>query len=424
MTNSYLNHLVTVSNSIKECSSQVKILRNIAWPYAVKEEFFANKAEKLPQISYPPYDPSGVIKVIAGVKAQLTDQGDIAEAWLLNVAEKIELAARMLKNKGTYDFFDLSAQLYGKPHDILRTGSRSAFELATVFNNLFHNVKDHDLGEPPEACILAGTVADAMKKVVTETFGEHAPEIVLDPELASNALAGREKVSLRPTACFSDKDIDQLIHHELFVHVATSLNGHLQPHFTLLGEGHAGTTKTQEGLAVFAEFITGAIDLDRVRRLSDRVVAIQKAIEGADFMEVYRYYLEMTDSPDQSFESAKRVFRGGIVTGGAPFTKDIVYLEGLIQVHNFLRVAISNHELDYLDLLFVGKMDITDLPVLKHLSDLGAIEKPRFLPPWIKDKRYLLAYLTYSSFLNSVSLEQVDAYYEETIFNYRRSSGH
>jgi len=34
--------------------------------------------------------------------------------------------------------------------------------------------------------------------------------------------------------------------------------------------------------------------------------------------DVYRYYLEQTGQPDQSFESARRVFRGGPVTGGAP----------------------------------------------------------------------------------------------------------
>ncbi len=150
---------------------------------------------------------------------------------------------------------------------------------------------------------------------------EHAPEVVMDPSLASNALAGRRRIAIRPTAQFNDKDVDQLIQHEAFVHVATSINGHLQPYLKILVEGHAGTTATQEGLAVFAEFITGNIDLDRLRRLSDRVIAIQHAIDGADFIDVYRYFLEKTDHPERSFQNAKRVFRGGVMTGGAPFTR-------------------------------------------------------------------------------------------------------
>jgi len=92
-----------------------------------------------------------------------------------------------------------------------------------------------------------------------------------------------------------------------------------------LGSSHAGTTKTQEGLAVFSELITGTMDINRMRRLSDRMIAIQMSMEGADFLEVFQYFLEQTQgNQDQSFENTQRVFRGGVLTGGAPFTKDIV----------------------------------------------------------------------------------------------------
>ncbi|MFY9974739.1 MAG: tyrosine/phenylalanine carboxypeptidase domain-containing protein, partial [Chromatiaceae bacterium] len=66
-------------------------------------------------------------------------------------------------------------------------------------------------------------------------------------------------------------------------------------------------------------------ELDRLRRLADRVIAIQMAIDGADFLEVYDFFMERTGDADQAFESARRVFRGGVLTGGAPFTKDVVY---------------------------------------------------------------------------------------------------
>lgn len=56
------------------------------------------------------------------------------------------------------------------------------------------------------------------------------------------------------------------------------------------------------------------------------MLTIQMAIDGADFLEVYRFFLDRTGDPDQSFESARRVFRGGVITGGAPFCKDLVYL--------------------------------------------------------------------------------------------------
>ena len=60
--------------------------------------------------------------------------------------------------------------------------------------------------------------------------------------------------------------------------------------------------------------------------MSDRTIAIQMAVDGADFIEVYEFFLERIHSEEQAFENTRRVFRGGVLTGGAPFTKDIVYL--------------------------------------------------------------------------------------------------
>ena len=79
-------------------------------------------------------------------------------------------------------------------------------------------------------------------------------------------------------------DIDQLINHEAFIHVATTINGRKQNKMKILGSNYGAVTKTQEGLAVFSEFITGSIDIDRMRRISDRVKAIHMAIDGANFI--------------------------------------------------------------------------------------------------------------------------------------------
>jgi uncharacterized protein (TIGR02421 family) len=142
-------------------------------------------------------------------------------------------------------------------------------------------------------------------------FAEDAPEVTLVDTLSANALATADRIRIRRDARFTDRDAAQLLNHEAYIHVATSLNGRIQTDLPILGAGHPRTTRTQEGLAVFAEIISGTIELDRLRRLADRVFAIQMAIEGADFLEVYGYFLERTGNPDQSFENARRVFRGG-----------------------------------------------------------------------------------------------------------------
>ena len=200
--------------------------------------------------------------------------------------------------------------------------------------------------------------------------------------------------------------------------MATSINGHSQEKLKILSASHPGTTKTQEGLAVFAEYITGHLDLDRLRRLSDRILAIQMAADGADFIEVFRFYASHTGSDDIAFENTRRVFRGGVISGGAPFTKDIVYLDGLLNVHSFFRTVVSDGRAEVLPLLFVGKLDIEDMAEMVYFKKLGLLNEPKYLPPWIKDIRFLLTYLAYSSFLNNVNLETMKPFYRRMVNNF------
>jgi len=187
----------------------------------------------------------------------------------------------------------------------------------------------------------------------------------------------------------------------------------MQEQFPILASAHAGTTRTQEGLAVFTEFISGSMDPARFQRLGARAIAIRMCMDGADFMQIYHYFLGRRDMPEEAFEDARRVLRGGPLTGGAPFTKDCTYLQGLLQIHNFLRSAVSAGRIDCLGLLFCGKMDLEDVPALGMLAAEGLLSPPRYLPPRFADPRFLVAYLAYSAFLNSINLPAIAQYYRE-----------
>jgi uncharacterized protein (TIGR02421 family) len=402
--------LCQLSDRIYAVAGNLTILSRLAWPLSVKEGFFRNGQQRLPEVAYEPFDGRVLRQSLLEVQQDLGDTP--VDLWMSRTIDTLLMAGEMLEARGTERFFQLSCQIYGRPTDMLRDEKTSSLDLARRYLTLLKPMELMDLGRPPEACMLASTLAERMKQANQDMFGDEAPEVQIVDELSANALASSERVRIRRQACFSDKDIEQLIHHEIYIHVATILNGKTPGNLSLLALAHPGSTKTQEGLAVFAEFISGTLDLDRMRRLADRVVAIQMAIDGADFIEVYRFFLEKTDNPDQSFENARRVFRGGVVSGGAPFTKDIVYLDGLLRVHNFMRAAVNAGRADCLHLLFAGRLDIEDLPVLSYLRNLNLCQKPRFLPPWAKDLRFLLCYLSYSSFLNSVDMSRVSAHYQ------------
>ena len=403
--------IIAISDHLDEAAGNINILRNVAWSNDVKQEFFRTKAEQLPKIEYAPYDPNPVLNELKKARA-LFGHDDVIDKWVGRIANKLESSALLLASRGTQEFFTHSKNMYGCPKDVLPDGQSSALDLALHFGELFENIGNFDLGAPPDACFLPTMLAEEMEKAVTGMFGDEGPKVVMDTTISSNAIAGRRRIAINPGACFTDKDIQQLIEHEVYIHVATSMNGHAQKKIKILGAGHAGTTETQEGLAVFSEFITGCIDLDRTQRLSDRVIATQKAIDGADFIDLYRYYLDKTGDEGKAFDSSKRVFRGGDVKGRAPFTKDIVYLEGLVRVENFLSVVIAAGKFEYLNLLFCGKLDILDIPALKILDEMGLIEPPKYLPPWIRDKRFLITHLSFSSFLNQTDSRLLHDHYK------------
>jgi hypothetical protein len=78
-----------------------------------------------------------------------------------------------------------------------------------------------------------------------------------------------------------------------------------------------------------------------------------------------------------------------------------------LQVNNVIRASFGAGRADCLALLFWGKLDVVDIPALCELYALGLCRPPRFLPPWISDPRYLLAFLTFSLFSNCLNIEPV-----------------
>ena len=389
-----------------EASRSIRILRTIAWPSEVKEEFFAQNAKELPQVSYTPLDPAPVLDLVRDARRFIVPMSAI-DLWLERQADGIERGARMLASVGTPAFFEYSRHIYGEPTAPLRYFPLSPLELSQSISDTIAQLACIEMDIAPPTYHSSEKVASDMERAVQQHFGKDAPKIELVDRLSANALATISAIKIRRDARFTDRDASQLLHHEAYIHVATSLNGRAQTDLPILAAGHPGTTRIQEGLAVYAEIISGSMELDRMRRLADRVFAIQMAIEGADFLEVYHYFLEKVGDRDQAFENARRVFRGGVITGGAPFTKDVVYLLGLLQVSNAIRAFFAAGRSDCLKLLFCGKLDIMDIPALCELYTMGLCQAPLYLPTWVSDPRYLLALLTYSTFMNKMDMEPI-----------------
>ncbi|MEQ8652365.1 MAG: flavohemoglobin expression-modulating QEGLA motif protein [Kiloniellales bacterium] len=409
-----LARLTAAADLLLEAEDRLPVLRTLGWDRALAETFFDSGCKTLPRPVYPTIDAAPSLERIAAARA-LIDGASPVHDWLRRFADVTENTTALLASVGTKAFHAHSVALYGAPTTPIADGKRTALELARRLDAMLSEFEEGGRRMEPPEILTANEIKVRLDEELPKHFGAEAPRVDVTANVSAKAAAGRDYIKLRDDASFSDLDVTQLLQHEALVHIATGKNGLAQPHFPILAESYPGNARTQEGLAVFAEFISGALDPRRFRRLADRVIAIEMAAEGADFIELFDFFRERSSSeaPFEAFENARRVVRGGLVTGGAPFTKDAVYLQGLLEVHNYLRTAVRAGDAAFIRLLFVGKIDLADLEAMKMLKDEGLLAEPRFMPPWATDLRYLLSYLAYSTFLNEIDLGGVAARYEK-----------
>jgi uncharacterized protein (TIGR02421 family) len=359
-------------------------------------------------VHYPRQDFEDVRAELQGIAAAADADHPLGQ-YLINTAESWRIATRLIDAAGSHRITAYSSRLYGRPVEMLPGDGPTHLDAAGHFVRLAEDM-DQELREiEPDAVMAAETLQALLQPEIDAFFSRHKVKVELDPELIAKAAASPSRIRLRTNTGFSDYDHRQLLVHEAFVHTLTGINGREQPHLKSLARNAPRTTATQEGLATFAELISGAIDIERMKRISLRIVAIDMAIGGADFVQVFRFFLEAGQTPEDSFASAQRVFRGAPTGGGAAFTKDTVYLRGLLGVHTFFRWCLRHRRLGLARQLFAGKLALEDVFALQPMFEAGVIAEPEYLPPWMQRANGLAGMLAFSLFANKIRLDRVDA---------------
>jgi len=388
----------------------IRLLTLVSWPQEVHQQFLAQWARggapTLPQVVYPKHDFSEARAELDAI-IQAADPAHPLGIYIAESARSWSIAAELLESLGTPAVTAHSVRLFGRPDTPLPGNGPTTREAARHFI-VIANELDRELLAPSEQIAISATALRLQLQAdLDDFFDRRVIEVVLDPELLAKAAAGAERIRLRTGASYSDYDRHQLLQHEAFVHSLTALNGREQPVLPSLALASPRTTATQEGLATFAEQITGSIDIERMKRVSLRIEAVAMALDGADFIEVFRYFLGGGQNEIESFSSAQRVFRGVPLTGGSAFTKDTVYLRGLIGVHTFFRRALRQRKLRLCRLLFAGKMTLSDVQRFEPLFEAGVIVPPRWLPQWLSRANGLAGMLAFSLFANRIRLDQI-----------------
>ncbi|HJR72803.1 MAG TPA: flavohemoglobin expression-modulating QEGLA motif protein [Luteimonas sp.] len=404
-------HHAALDARMVAAARELRLLQLVSWPAALQQPFlesFARGKPELPKVEYPKLDFAEARRELERIIAEADPDhplghyvGESARSW--------SIAAELLESLGTPRVTEHSVRLFGRPDEPLPGNGPTTREAARHFIAISDEL-DRELLAPSEQVAISATALKLqLQSDLDDFFDQRVIEVVLDPDLIAKAAAGATRIRLRAGAAFSDYDRHQLLQHEAFVHSLTALNGRQQPVLPSLALSSPRTTATQEGLATFAEQITGSIDIERMKRVSLRIEAVARALEGADFIQVFRYFIDAGQNEVESFASAQRVFRGVSPAGGGAFTKDTVYLRGLVGVHTFFRWALRQGKLGLCRRLFAGKMTLVDVQRFEPLFDEGVLAPPRWLPQWISRANGLAGMLAFSLFANRIRLDQVDA---------------
>jgi len=158
---------------------------------------------------------------------------------------------------------------------------------------------------------------------------------------------------------FSANQLKVLANHEIGVHMVTTFNGLEQP-LKIFHNGFPKNVETQEGLAVFSEYMSGCLTLHRLKELSHRVIATDSLRKGFDFRATFdlltnHYKLNR----EEAYGITLRAHRGG------GFTKDHLYLTGLKKIYT------AYQKKEDLNVLLSGKVSIEYAGLVERWKTMG-----------------------------------------------------
>lgn len=294
----------------------------------------------------------------------------------------------MMENFDTPFFYENAVRLYGTGHKLSKNNAFLYFlEQMPAFTV-------PDLGDKG---FEASAGMDFLRSHLSEVFPPESFEVKPSTSLLSDASSGRRTVKLNPSKSYSHKELEIFLVHEGWVHLGTSLNGQAQPDHLWLSTWAPRTTFLQEGLALLTEIITGCLTPERWNKVVLRHLATNMAERGSPIKDVYEYLRHHGMNYRDSFKLALRVYRGVPLEGGMAFTKELLYLHGMIELlyHlHFFKAPLKS--------LWAGKMSFEEHVILLDKSnDINpgiAYFPPGLETPEVEERLRKLKELSFSLF--------------------------
>ncbi|MGH7480572.1 MAG: flavohemoglobin expression-modulating QEGLA motif protein [Longimicrobiales bacterium] len=279
--------------------------------------------------------------------------------------DELDRQLSMLAERQTPAFLHGSIRLFGATSSELRARAREILDRLPSGSR--RGGGRGGGGLPVDASAFVRRAEQEIASYMAGADGVRIPAPQLRPDVvgllvSEGVLMVGRSLSLEP------RRVEALIHHEVGTHVLTYANGGAQP-LKQLSSGLAGYDEFQEGLAVIGEYLAGGLTVGRLRLLAGRVLAVANVEQCATFMDTFGMLREEHGFGARvAFNIAARVHQSG------GFTRDMIYLRGLIHVLELLADGAD------LDALYMGKFAAKHIPVLRELRIREVLREPPLRP--------------------------------------------
>lgn len=356
----YKNELVTIFGALDE--ALMESAKKVKPEYYVepvnaneqKGEFLAGNTQN-PHFLYRDleYDPQEV--------AQRLDPIEIPDDELSIIFERKKrdtlIENRIIENRGDEDIVrEATITIHGSPSQ----------QLVTYADELLQQI----LNIEAEKVVPASRIRDSLQEALYKN-GLTDWNVEFSDKRLTTVYPTEKKITVCRDRKFTEIDPERLKIHEVGVHALRAANGYEQP-LKIFALGLPGYLSTEEGLTSYFEEQTGNTSEEMMRDYAARVIAVDSVCQGLNFRQTFGRLKSYDLTDDQAWNLAVRAHRGG------GYIKDHVYLDGNRKVKDFVET-----DGDF-KTLYVGKVGIEDLPLVRKLVGEGTLREAKYIPRFVE----------------------------------------
>lgn len=366
------------SDRLKEIAKDLSFLGHPRYPLNKLQRFFPQHHGFIKELE----DVTVPFGVNVKAKRLAMDEflRDISQADLTNNFKEIfsrrvedyHTLLSMMENFDNVFFYDHCIKLYGTSHQSTKNNS---------FLYFLEKIPDFCVPDVSSQKLKGNAAMDYLKNRLMETFSDTDVDVKPSSSLLSDSSAGRRVLKLNPHKEYTTQALDVFLVHEGWAHLGTSLNGASQNEHPWLATWSPRSTFLQEGLAILTELITGRMTHERWNRVMLRHLATSMAERGSNIQDVYAFLRHHELDDLDAFKLSLRVFRGVPLDGGMAFTKELLYLHGLVQLLYHMKFYQAD-----LRSIWVGKLSFEEhVILLKNWKEMNL--NLRYFPLELEDPK-------------------------------------